>query len=248
MNPSDVITKLLKIKPELGVPILAGMAVLAAAAIVNAWFDNNIETAIYVAGWILTFSILVFLVSTLFTNDLLRAVVGWIIVIFFVLIFGAFSYASIVVDPRPLKRSACMIRFWENCEKLKDELDIGSERAPRISVSHRPPTPIPPAMSSVSLADYRVYLQFAGYHRDTIIKLADVLSSTGWRIQGADRGGERLKAAANLAQVRYHSEAQKDAADMLAKEIIDTGVNTETQAVKVPVVNENVLEVWIGLK
>lgn len=53
----------------------------------------------------------------------------------------------------------------------------------------------------VQAADERVYIQFAGCGRDRIVELAASLVAAGWRVEGADRGGERIKAAEGMNEV-----------------------------------------------
>lgn len=62
----------------------------------------------------------------------------------------------------------------------------------------------------------RVFIQFAGYGRKSIIDLAGLLVSAGWRVEGADRGGERIAGAAGLNEVRYFNPGDADRAAALA--------------------------------
>lgn len=102
--------------------------------------------------------------------------------------------------------------------------------------------------SSSSIAENRVFIQFAGYHRDTMKELAKVLLSNGWLIQGAEFGGERTELADGLSEVRYNSPIEKREAERLAEEISNYGLNLEVKAVQNPEIKPGELEVWIGLK
>ena len=99
----------------------------------------------------------------------------------------------------------------------------------------------------VNPAPYSVYIQFAGYDRKQIVSLADALAKQNWNVQGRDQGGEELKSAAGLSEVRYHEASQKTAADALAAAINATGIlNTQVKTVAVAAIRPTVLEVWIG--
>jgi hypothetical protein len=65
-------------------------------------------------------------------------------------------------------------------------------------------------------SDERVYIQFAGYQRDRIVALAEALVAAGWRVEGADRGGERIAAAKGMNEVRYFNAADAERATALA--------------------------------
>ena len=62
----------------------------------------------------------------------------------------------------------------------------------------------------------RIFIQFAGYKRDQVVKLAGLLAQSGWRIEGADRGGERVTTAAGLNEVRYFNPSDMPLAAALA--------------------------------
>ena len=99
----------------------------------------------------------------------------------------------------------------------------------------------------VNPASYSVYIQFAGYDRKQIVSLADALAKQNWNVQGGDQGGEELKSAAGLSEVRYHEASQKTAADAVAAAITATGIlNTQIKTVAVAAIRPTVLEVWIG--
>ncbi len=64
--------------------------------------------------------------------------------------------------------------------------------------------------------DERVYIQFAGYKRGWVVDLAGKLAGAGWQIEDANRGGERIAAAAGLNEVRFFNAADADRAAALA--------------------------------
>lgn len=65
-----------------------------------------------------------------------------------------------------------------------------------------------------------VFLQFSGnVQRAALIDIAQKLVTEGWRVQGADRGGERTAAAAGINEVRYFYPEDKAAAQSLVESI-----------------------------
>ncbi|MBK1657773.1 peptidoglycan-binding domain-containing protein [Paracraurococcus ruber] len=102
----------------------------------------------------------------------------------------------------------------------------------------------PPPVASYT---QRVFIQFAGsIARDQIIRMARDLSAQ-WRVEGADRGGERIGTAAGLREVRWGHPDDETAAKALADAIERTGViRGDVTAKRVPAVGRNTLEVWIS--
>lgn len=91
-----------------------------------------------------------------------------------------------------------------------------------------------------------VYIQFAGsIRRETTIGLNRSLKAAGWRAQGPS--GERIGTARGLNEVRYSSEADREAAEALAAALTGTGVGgRDVVARRVAIIRPGVLEVWIS--
>jgi hypothetical protein len=100
-------------------------------------------------------------------------------------------------------------------------------------------------------SDERVYIQFAGYTRDQIVELAGDLTAAGWRVEGADRGGERIAAAQGINEVRYFNAADAERAAALVADaaawapdvglqIVDLSASAYAQAAP------GLLEIWIS--
>jgi hypothetical protein len=100
-------------------------------------------------------------------------------------------------------------------------------------------------------SDERVYIQFAGYQRDQIVALAKALVAAGWRVEGADRGGERIAAAKGMNEVRYFNAADAERAAALVAattawapdkrfQVIDLSASAYGQAAP------GLLEIWIS--
>jgi hypothetical protein len=99
--------------------------------------------------------------------------------------------------------------------------------------------------------DERVYIQFAGYGRDEIVELAGDLVAEGWRVEGADRGGERIKAAEGMNEVRYFNAADAERANALVAsaavwapqttfKVVDLSASVYAQT------SPGLLEIWVS--
>jgi TIR domain len=117
--------------------------------------------------------------------------------------------------------------------------DVSPDSHPSLGEAS-PDTPIKPA-------DYQVFVQFAGViQRDDVIAMSHKLSEKGWRVQGADRGGERTGSAAGYNEVRY-SPGDEAAAKALARLIQEANLVPNTIAVTpASGIDANTLEVWIS--
>jgi hypothetical protein len=246
MDPLTILNRLLDTKSVYSTVILIGLSVLAAAAIAAGWFDGNLQTAVYISLYILGFSVMAIVISSLIGSKILRLIMGYLLVAFIFIILGIFTYSAAVADPHPFKPAPCLVRFWAECELIKDQLVAGETKSVPIQTTGA--VSAASDQTDIQRGEYTVYVQFAGYSRETIVSLADHLANLGWRVPSSDKGGERLSIAAGLAQVRYSSSENRPAANALAADIRATGVNEQVLAVENPDIGADHLEVWIGLR
>lgn len=68
----------------------------------------------------------------------------------------------------------------------------------------------------LELGAARVFVQFAGFDREEVVALARSLATEGWRVEAADKGGERTGAADGLNEVRYFHADDRALAEALA--------------------------------
>lgn len=99
--------------------------------------------------------------------------------------------------------------------------------------------------------DERVFIQFAGYKRGWVVGVAEKLAEAGWRIEGGDRGGERIAAAAGLNEVRYFHSADAERAAALAEAVAAAAPGTVATVVDLSgstygQTQPGLLEVWIS--
>lgn len=103
----------------------------------------------------------------------------------------------------------------------------------------------------VQATDERVFIQFAGYQRDWVVGVAEKLAAAGWRVEGGDRGGERISAAAGLNEVRYFNPADAERAAALAEALTTAAPGTVATAVDLSASiyaqpQPGLLEIWIS--
>lgn len=273
MTPAQIINNILKTDPNTGNFILAGLAVFAAAAIVIS-FKLDIDYAVTIIAYLLAFAVIARFLASI-EDPVMTKVLGRTITAIFTVYLCAILTSAALPGKTPLAPVECMIKFWKNCPAQQDL--IANSKAPEVPVSAealaakvsaetasttKPGGPVivqgtttvaqsPSLSQSVDRKKYTVTTQFAGYRREDVTVAAIALLDVGWRVQGAEKGGERVESAAGTAEVRYGSDADAAAAQQLANEVSATGIKANVKARKVtnitPPIQPGALEVWIGL-
>ncbi|WP_332772043.1 hypothetical protein [Phenylobacterium sp.] len=115
---------------------------------------------------------------------------------------------------------------------------------PQVTAASTPPTFVATAASEAFTQ--AVFIQFAG-----LIQRADVaavnrsLRDAGWNMQGTD--GERIGTAAGLNEVRFSAEADRPAAEALARALTAAKLgNKDVVARHVRIIKPGTLEAWIS--
>lgn len=149
-------------------------------------------------------------------------------------------------------------------DALRKELDVAELRAeanaqaaalpvaaPAVQVptTSTPPAPIAPDFIAPPQSEpfrQEIYLQFAGLiQRSDVAAVNLALKNVGWHMQGKD--GERTGAAAGLNEVRYSAEADRPAADALARALTAAKLGSGDVVVKqVRIIRPGTLEAWIS--
>ncbi|MGZ2454819.1 hypothetical protein ACVIRO_007636 [Rhizobium ruizarguesonis] len=98
--------------------------------------------------------------------------------------------------------------------------------------------------------NYTVYVQFAGYKRETVVDAAQLLSSQyHWKIPVPEKGGQRTSATAGENLIKIGTEENRSAAAQLAADVLKTGlVNKLPQITLDPTITARNLEIWVGLQ
>ena len=109
----------------------------------------------------------------------------------------------------------------------------------------------PAGPGSLRRSGHRVFVQFAGsIDRAAMIAFSRALQASGWNVQGADQGGERVGSAAGTNEVRYGPPADRSLAEELAAEASARRTprlsGPGLRAVAVPNITGGSLEIWLS--
>src|ERR1041385_4010040 len=233
MNPADVLKELFRIDRRLGKVIYAGLAVLAAAAIVISW-EIDIESAVRVGLYMLALAVAVFAIASIAGNPLLSLFLGWSFALMMIL-SAASLFVSAVFQPRWIAPPYCLVKFWLPCSAPGGAGDEFAE-SKFTPVNPVQPDVAPPPANEVKTSEYRVFVQFAGViRREDVRAMMKKLGDSGWQVQGAAGGGERTTAAIGYNEIRYSSPDDEKAARKLAIEV--QGANLVSKPIKVQKIN-----------
>jgi len=228
MNPVSIIQTTLKVNKPIGQFILAGLAVLAGGALILSWGSDRSDMAI--AGiYILAFALASTILVAISRNEKMRLSLCWTLVIAFATFTGGMVDAAFQVSGR-LPPLACFLRLPvelpETClKRLAPKVAvIGQASARLFPASRRFPERIWLAQVALdgttapSQTGGPVFIQFGhDVKRPDARKLAKSLTNSGWLVEGADEGGERVDTAPNNNEVRYFHPQDHDSAVELAK-------------------------------
>lgn len=243
MSPTAVIERLLHVNRPVAVVILSGIGLAAAAAIIGAW-TQDVETALRIGAYAFGLGALATVIARIVSDSgVLGAMILWFVTLLVIASVVVFFVSAIFPRQTPFPPVECLARFWLKCEEVED--NVAARNAPAVEVEESVP-PVPSA-TVPNFGDFRVFVQFAGYNRETIIEMARTLSGAGWRVEGGARGGERIGSAAGKAEIRFRSDAEEAAARALAAQIVATGVKPEVAVRRMEIIRPGTLEVWIGL-
>lgn len=135
--------------------------------------------------------------------------------------FAAWMVAITILNIYPIRSLPpphCVASFHmaEGCSASVAAASVDVSAEATLSATAEPAV-APPAAEA--LAASRVFIQFAGFPRDSIVGLADTLAANGWQVEGRERGGQRIGAAAGLNEVRYFNAEDKALAEELARNV-----------------------------
>jgi hypothetical protein len=159
---------------------------------------------------------------------LARRMMAWVLTLCFSFIMVTATLQSATGNrfTPPLALSSCIISFYlaDNCQTTPADTSLNALALVGAAEAQDATDPAAvPALTGAELTSAqegaRLFLQFAGYRRPEIVALADRLVRGGWRVEGADRGGERIVTAAGLNEVRYFNPADAGLAAALAASI-----------------------------
>jgi hypothetical protein len=234
-----IIEKLLATDKEIGLYLLAALAVIFAAIMAHAsgvTADGLQSFAIVVGGVALGAVVVIAVYKAIKSSPLVRILVNLLVLMGFLYIGAGFvQFMSSNRFHPPLQRAACFLAPFEAGCGLSPTVTAQQVDAAQTVEVAAPLPPIVAQRTTVSstgetvseeflLEDTRpvpgntIFVQFAGaVPRETVAEVSMALVEAGWNIQGADRGGERTGVAAGLNEVRYFRAEDREAAYRLAQ-------------------------------
>lgn len=145
-----------------------------------------------------------------------------------------------------------IIQSETNAQAASIPVTLSAAEAPRPA-----PIPVPvlapqTVVKPIDLGDgtavgpQTVYIQFAGLiDRAQIVALNGALKQAGWKVAGPS--GERTGNAAGFNEVRYSSDANRAAAEALAKAVTTAGVGNRPVTIrKMSMIGGSTLELWLS--
>jgi|GEM_PF-2864753 len=241
MNPFEVFEKGAKLNPDAAKLLIIGPLAAAALALAFKLFENQDFPTVIIGLIILIVTIVVVgvLIRLLSKFDSLESTIVWFVrfcLFLFALVSVLFVTSAFAGWPQPL---ACVVRPFETCSRLAGN-EIGKE-AP-LTEPVRKGTEDQKKNDEIR-SKYTVYIQFAGYPRDPVADLRKILSGYGWTVPRE----ERIANAAGLNEVRFRSDSDRPAADLLALEITKAQPKMKNiKARKIDVIKQGTLEVWVS--
>lgn len=191
---------------------------------------------------------------------LARRLVAWVVALCFASTVLAATVQSVTENRfrPPLALASCIISFYfaDSCQSSPANV---SGMAPGLigaafAQDSTDPAAVP-ALTGDALAkaqkQARLFIQFAGYQRGEVVKLAMLLAENGWKVEGGDRGGERVTTAAGLNEVRYFNTEDAALAAALAETLQATQPATKIKVQDLSASNygkaqPGLLEVWVS--
>lgn len=241
-TPWSALARFLKINPKAGAVLLGGLAVIAVAAIAVTW-QVDVKSAGLMGSYIAGLGVLLYLLTIIVTDAIIKRVMAWFVSLLIMAVILVFFVSAVFPGRTVIAPAACLVRFWERCEAVGDEI---AER------NYTPPpevkSSIPPGRNQISFSQYRVSMHFAGtIRRQDAIATTTKLSNMGWQVVRPDRGGERTTNAVGLNEVRYSDLRDDEAAKALARLVQESRLVTQEITTKqVSSQLPRTLEVWVS--
>jgi hypothetical protein len=227
LTPTGAVQLFLQRNPVAGTVLLGGLAVIGVAAIAWTW-QVDIRSAGLMGTYIAGLGAILYTITLIVTDQTLKMVVAWFAVVLLIAVCVVFFISAAFARQTWFAPAPCLVRFWERCETVSDEI---AER------QYTPPTAvkstIPPVEQRVEFDRYQVKVFFAGViRRQDVIDMSQKFRSLGWRMERPDRGGERTPQAAGQNEVRYSEQADEAAASELARLVQASNIVSEQITVR----------------
>lgn len=246
LSPVTAFNNLLNLDRKVALPLVAGMAVVAAATIVTTW-QVDIATIGLMGLYLVALGITLIILANAVSDPTLGKVLGWFVTILIIATISCFFVSAVFREQGLIKPTYCLVRFWEPCSDAEASVIDRNPQALRTTdVRPAEVRAASEAMPQVRPENHRVYVQFAGLiAREEIVSLIQALRSAGWEVQG-DRG-HREPDAQGLNEVRYGRPEDEQAARALAAAVTAAGIGAQPLGIQLtPMIGEGPLEVWMS--
>jgi uncharacterized membrane protein YuzA (DUF378 family) len=248
MNPLQIVNDFGKTNPQAAALLLGAIACFAAVAAVGTLginLQSEIPSVLYVIG----IGVLLSVVTTIVGDKLIMVALKWFVVGIAALWVALFIVQLIYPESQ---RIACAVHFWAPCQFTADK--VAEITADKVAESTGSTPAVPAALPEIPPNpgfrpdNYKVFVQFAGViTRDSVKTGMRKLGDKGWKVQGANLGGERTVAAAGYNEVRYPTENDRQAAQALANQVANlTSHDIKVGPTPTTSVAKGSLEVWIS--
>lgn len=257
LSPVTAFNNLLNIDRKIALPLVAGLAVLSAAAIATTW-GVDLPTMGLMGLYLAALGVLLIIIANAIQDPKMGKALGWFLTILIMAIVTCFFVSAVFRQQGVINPTYCLVRFWEPCSEAEAGVVRRNEEAIQTSlVRERGPGPVlppPPRIETpgnvqnaiaFDIHAYQVFIQFAGLlTRDTITQLNSGLRARQWNMQRTS--GERTATAQGLNEVRY-APGHEPAAEALARNINEARITSSPVVAKeVQGIRPGTLEVWIS--
>lgn len=247
LDPFKAIQAVLGINPRAARIAAAGFLVLTLAISAVQFQDDRSVTLWQMLSALVGLMVLMVILGLF--PAMLGRLCAWVVGLCFC-VWAVTLTAQVIADDRlPVASYRCIgsIGFADTCgrsagdatARLPSEVIVTAETGPSA------PQPEPPPAA-------RVFVQFAEFVREDVIRLAADLTQQGWMVEGAERGGERTGAADGMNEVRYFNADDRANAEALALSVSGAMAGRppiavkDLSATKYAQAKPGLLEVWIS--
>jgi hypothetical protein len=171
MSPILAFSQLLRVEPRTGRILLAGLAVVAVAAIAFAW-GVDIYSAGIAGLYVVLLGVIILVIQSVIDDPRLKAILSWFFVCFFIASVLTLFVSVVFQDKGWLPSPKCLIHFWNDCPPRQEPSKSANQVRPtttssdetRNGQSKSTPTlaPVVPAPKPEPVIETRVFSNKSG--------------------------------------------------------------------------------------
>jgi hypothetical protein len=259
LDPIKTFETALKINRPAATLLIGGFLLLTLAVVLGNQLKDSGLTFWHIPLALLGLSILVAIFARM--PQVLATLACWTLVVLALLYAVGVTGQVLAGNNLPYAKLECLTGFWKPgaCSTspvvLPDAVEAvpatteappAEAEAPAAAADAPAPAAEAPATATIAIASAPstaapevdrgssvVYIQFAGFVRDSVREIAKTLVSLGWPVQGADQGGERYDHAVGLNEVRFFHPDDRVRAEVLAQELSEAMGGTAVKVLDV---------------